>query len=377
MHDFSAIARVQVFATLCKAIDEATKQFTTGPAYHAAKEFSETFLEHWNNTLNGEPSATVAEAQTRLKSNTYADFLRRPAHGAQRDPENTQPRTRQPKQKQQCAPEVPTDDIRVFIPLDPDSPAWGNEPFAIRTFVAEHCNLTIGKIPQATRTKTGWAVRPVDVTTRDHILTKASTIGANLGADKVEPMVKWHTYVVQDCPTGFQSLGGERVDLIERIQEEVQAQTGLKPVKCHPTKKSLTATGLANVVIAFDQKPKSRFCLFGTSKLARPITKVSKPKQCANCWDFHTQLNCTRITKCRICGRNGHDAETCPNPERIQCANCAAPHAADYNKCPGRPRRTPQGTTRRLTKREDAGPPGRREAVPTSQPSGATIDSEP
>ncbi|EXU94461.1 hAT family dimerization domain protein, partial [Metarhizium robertsii] len=96
---------------------------------------------------------------------------------------------------------------------------------------------------------------------------------------------------------------------------------------------------------------KRPWSLFGTSRLARLIERTNPPKQCENCWDYHTRHACNRQTRCKRCGKTNHASDSCTAPE--QCANCLGPHAVDLVACPARPKRV-HGLLHRLPKEQRA-----------------------
>jgi hypothetical protein len=68
----------------------------------------------------------------------------------------------------------PRDDLRVFIRSDPDSSSWTRVNYTIRTHVAGRLGIDLARVPQASRTKTGWSVRATDIATRNLIIQRQS-----------------------------------------------------------------------------------------------------------------------------------------------------------------------------------------------------------
>ncbi|KAG6288810.1 hypothetical protein E4U09_005334, partial [Claviceps aff. purpurea] len=120
--------------------------------------------------------------------------------------------------------------LRLLVRLEPDAPTWDKEAYAIRRAVAERSDIPLHRVPAATRTKTGWAIKPTDAPTRDLLLAKEASWSSTLGASKVDRHEVWHTYVVRNCPRRLLSLTGESIDVLEAAKEEVLTQTAWQPV---------------------------------------------------------------------------------------------------------------------------------------------------
>jgi len=221
--------------------------------------------------------------------------------------------------------------------LNEDSLSWDWESYAIRTHIAGRLGIELGRVPQASRTKTGWAVRIADLTTRDLLIQQQSDWIDELGAIKAEASQKWYTYIVDDCPRHLYDLQGQPVDQEAATLEEITSQTGLEPVSVRPTRSGSDQLPTKSLLVSFLEPTKRRWRLFGCSRLARLIIKAPVLSQCENCWDYHSKYGCNREAHCKRCGKIGHGHEECSAPE--QCVNCLAPHAADFPICPARPKR--------------------------------------
>ncbi|KAH6959817.1 hypothetical protein BKA56DRAFT_436705, partial [Ilyonectria sp. MPI-CAGE-AT-0026] len=186
--------KMKVFRTFCAAFDETAKQFPTGRMFRFAQEMSQSFLSHWASALNGDSQPPAAS------------------------------------HPQQENPAVAYDDPRVFIRLHEKSPAWEKQPFAIRTHLANKLGIKLDAIPQASRTKTGWAIRPANLDIRNKIINEEACWAPALGADAIELATKWITYVVAECPRSLTDLLGRTVDYEAALKDEVEAQTGLRAV---------------------------------------------------------------------------------------------------------------------------------------------------
>lgn len=341
--------KIAVFKAFCAAFDETAKQFTSGHAFRFAQEFSHGFLQTWENTLHGvQTGPTIAKP-------SYASMASSgpPPQGSLPPFSTTLAVRNKPQQHPAFSQEQPTpvalprEDLRVFIRLDPDSSSWTRESYTIRTHVAGRLGIDLARVPQASRTKTGWSVRATDIATRNLIIQRQSEWIGDLGAMKAEASQKWYTYIVDNCPRQLLDLQGRPVDQDAAMLDEITSQTGLKPASFRVSRHDNNLLPTKTLIISFLEPTVRRWRLFGSSRIARLITKSPMPTQCENCWDYHSKYGCNRQTHCKLCGKTGHSHESCSAPE--QCANCMAPHAADFPICPARPKRI-HGTIQRLTK---------------------------
>jgi hypothetical protein len=341
--------KVAVFKAFCSSFDETAKQFTSGPAFRFAQDFTCGFLQYWEQTLSG-TTPKAANSQP-----TYASVTANHAHvGGPHVPPSYGPAVQRPQQwQQQCrqgqqAPVAPPkDDLRVFARLSADSSAWDTPSYTVRTHIAGKLGIGLQKIPQANRCKTGWAVRTSDLATRDLLINRQNEWAGDLGAATVETRQKWFTYVVPECPRRITDLRGFEVDQVAAIEDEVKAQTGMAPISIRNSQHDSDEHPTKTLIISFLQPSKRRWRLFGTSQLARIVEKTRPPNQCDTCWGFHSKYSCNHHPRCGRCGKLNHTTESCTAPE--QCANCLGPHAADFPKCPARPKRV-NGMIRLLTR---------------------------
>ncbi|KAL6404545.1 hypothetical protein AUP68_13938 [Ilyonectria robusta] len=267
--------KMKVFRTFCAAFDETAKQFPTGhlPLRRAAEPEFDDY----------QPARTRGNAP---------DPQRRPSGPRQ---------ARRPReQQQQENPTIAYDDTRVFVRLHENSPAWDKQPFAIRTHLADKLGIKLDAIPQASRTKTGWAIRPANLDIRNKIINEEACWAPALGADAVELATKWITYVVSECPRSLTDLFGKTVDYEAALKDEVEAQTGLRAVSCRPSRNDDPTQPTKTLLISFLEQLKHAFCLFGTSRLARLIQKTARPNQCNLCWDYHSRHSCDRTARCQV-----------------------------------------------------------------------------
>ncbi|KID82097.1 Endonuclease/exonuclease/phosphatase [Metarhizium guizhouense ARSEF 977] len=162
-------------------------------------------------------------------------------------------------------------------------------------------------------------------------------VTTDLGASAVEAGQKWHTYAVNNRPRRLTDLYGNELDYDTAVRDEINHQTGLTPVSIRTPRRDNERLPYKTLIISFLEPTKRPWSLFGTSRPARLIESNNPPKQCDNCWGFHTQHACNRQTRCTHCGKTGHTSESCGAAE--QCANCLGPHTAELANCPARPRK--------------------------------------
>ncbi|RKK38987.1 hypothetical protein BFJ69_g18575, partial [Fusarium oxysporum] len=252
------------------------------------------------------------------------------------------------RQGQQTTIAPPRQDLRVFIRLEAGAPARAHSSYAIRTLIQEKLSAVSNKIRQVSQVRSGWAVLAADSETRDFLVEKQAEWAAELGATAVETNKEWFTYVVSDFPTRLTDFHGKEVDSNSIVSDEIEIQTGLKPVDIRPSRQ-FSDNPLTKTLLVSFLKPTKRFwSLFGSSA-ARLIDKTDRPRQCETCWGYHFARNCHRQPVCQRCGKTGHIINGCAAPE--QCINCLGPHQANSHKCPARPKRV-HGVLRRLTKEQ-------------------------
>jgi hypothetical protein len=138
------------------------------------------------------------------------------------------------------------------------------------------------------------------------------------------------------------------VDSDSIVSDEIEIQTGLKPVDIRPSRQFSDSPLTKTLLVSFLKPTKRFWSLFGSSA-ARLIDKTDRPRQCETCWGYHFARNCHRQPVCQRCGKTGHIIDNCTAPE--QCINCLGPHQANFHKCPARPKRG-HGVLRRLTKEQ-------------------------
>ena len=207
----------------------------------------------------------------------------------------------------------------------------------------EKLALSSNRIPQVIQVNTGWAIRAVDKANRDLLLERQADWAEDLGATAVETSQKWYTYAVGNCPRRLADLYGNELNYDVAVHDEISNQTGLTPVSIRVPRRDNEQLPYKTLIISFLEPTKRPWSLFGTSRLARLIERTNPPKQCENCWDYHTRHACNRQARCKRCGKTEHISDSCTAPE--QCANCLGPHTADLSTCPARPRESMAGSS--------------------------------
>ncbi|KAK4069805.1 hypothetical protein Purlil1_13643 [Purpureocillium lilacinum] len=347
-------AKLAAFRAFCTSFDETAKQFTSGPALQFAQKFSSSFLQYWNDVLAG----THTKAPPTKPSYATVVGAGRPASsaaGTTADPVNAAP---QYQWQQQRAPRhqgrrnpvpSPKDDLRVFARLRAGQAADMSRSFAVRTHTADKLGIARSRIPQAHPCKTGWAIHTADIATRDLLTERQAEWASDIHAQTVETRQQWYTYAVQGFPRRFNNIFGDGIDDEKAIRDEVVTQTGQTPERVTTAKQDSDQRPTRTLIISFAEEVEHYWCPPDTTSYARLITKTSPPKQCENCWDYHSRYSCVRQARCKNRGRTGHGQDTCAATQ--QCANCLGSHAVDFPQCAARPKKA-NGVFHSLTKSE-------------------------
>ncbi|TVY73912.1 putative RNA-directed DNA polymerase from transposon BS [Fusarium oxysporum f. sp. cubense] len=338
-------AKLMVFQAFCAKFEEAAQQFTNGPQRRFAQQFADSFLDSWKRELSGD-MPTSKPTYSSVAASHPSDRARPAQQHQQQQRRRSDPPHRQ---GQQTTVAPPRQDLRVFVRLEAGAPARDHSSYAIRTLIQEKLGTVSDKIRQVFQVRSGWAILTADSETRDFLVEKQAEWAAELGATAVETNKEWHTYVVSDFPRRLTDFRGNKVDSDSVVSDEIEIQTGLKPVDIR-TGRQLSDNPLTKTLLVSFLKPtkKRLWSLFG-SRAARLIDKTDVPKQCETCWGYHFARNCHRQPVCQRCGKTGHIVDDCAAWE--QCVNCLGPHEASLRNCPARPKRV-RGILRRLTKEQ-------------------------
>ncbi|KAM6513443.1 hypothetical protein FALCPG4_18948 [Fusarium falciforme] len=341
-----------VFQAFCAKFEEAAQQFTTGPQKRFAQQFAISFLDSWKRELssNGSTSKPTYSSVTAASPPVAGDRRTHPPqqHRQQQQQQRQQihPPHRQGQPTTTAAP--PPQDLRVFIRLGPEAPARAQSSYAIRTLIREKLSAVSDKIRQVFQVRSRWAVQTTDPKTRDFLVEKQAEWAAELGATAVETNKEWFTYVVSDFPTKLTDFRGHEVDSDSIVSDEIEIQTGLKPVSVRPVRQVSDNPLTKTLLVSFLKPTKRYWSLFG-SRAARLLDKTDRLRQYETCWGYHFSRSCHRQPVCQRCGKTGHGADDCAAPE--QCINCLGPHLASFRGCPARPRKV-HGVFRRLTREQ-------------------------
>ncbi|KAG6129957.1 hypothetical protein E4U12_004447, partial [Claviceps purpurea] len=230
--DRDRVIKLELFRAMCAAFDQAASGFAAGPGHALAEEFKQEYLRFWTAALKGEspsPLPRAAASKPAARTTTYASVASQPG-GPTTYALKTQ---RVSKRATQRAKAPPAEDLRLLVRLEPKAETWDKNPYAIRQAIAEQSDIPLHRVPAATRTKTGWAIKPTDAPTRDLLLAKEASWSSTLGASKVDRHEVWHTYVVRNCPRLLRSLTGDSIDTLAAAKEEALAQTAQEPVDVH------------------------------------------------------------------------------------------------------------------------------------------------
>ena len=207
-------------------------------------------------------------------------------------------------------------------------------------------------------TRTGWAITPSDLTTRDLLTTQENTktILQVLHGTAVKQPEVWYNYAMPGVSaTMHQLIGGTITITAKLVTEEVEAQTKQSPVNCRPSRHGANPlTGKITWIISF-LNPVRPFQLFNASELSKAIDK--KPtiaRHDPGCQGFCNPAKCTRYARCNMCStrldqHEGPSGINCTGKAR--CANCHGPFPAGHDLCPAAPMRR-NGKTFRPTKKE-------------------------
>jgi hypothetical protein len=251
------------------------------------------------------------------------------------------------------------EDRRLLVTVEPGALLQRPEPFALRQELCSRVKgLTLARIPSITPTRTGWALMPSDLTTRDllSVPENTKTVLQILHGTAVKQPETWFNYAVPGVPVTIHRLfGGLITSTAEIITEEVLAQTKKKPVSCRPSRHGANpATGKITWVVSF-LNPVRPFRLFNSSELSKSINKSPIiTRHDPGCQGFCNPAKCNRYARCNICSTRIDQHIGPPGPNctaKAKCANCHGPFPAGHDHCPAAPKRK-SGNIIKLTKRE-------------------------
>jgi hypothetical protein len=251
------------------------------------------------------------------------------------------------------------EDRRLLVAVERSALLNRPEPFALRQeLCAKITGITLASIPLITPTRTGWAITPSDLKTRDLLTTEENSriLLRILSGTAVRQPETWYNYAVPGVPFTMRQLSGNIVtNSAELVTEEVVAQTQETPISCRPSRHGPNPESNRITWIVSFLAPVRPFRLFNSSELSKPIDK--KPaigRHDPGCQGFCNPAKCTRYQRCNNCStridmHDGPAGANCTHDAR--CANCHGPFPAGHDHCPAAPRRK-NGKTIKPTKKE-------------------------
>ncbi|KAH7114185.1 hypothetical protein B0J13DRAFT_630994 [Dactylonectria estremocensis] len=213
--------KLRVFSEFCTAFDEIAAKQNSPRARAFATNLASGFLGLW--TTNNNEYTALHEANTH-RAQSYRETLTKnlqvpvqiPLRRNPRNPQgppniqnapptklqyHQQQQQQQQQQQRSTLPPATRDDDRIFIRLDPGTPAWEIEPYALRKHITSTLKLSLSDIPAAKRCASGWALTPASASIKAKILKQSDEVAREVGAHTVEPAAKWHTYIIEGVQT--------------------------------------------------------------------------------------------------------------------------------------------------------------------------------
>ena len=241
----------------------------------------------------------------------------------------------------------PKQDKRLLITVEPGALLQRPEPFALRQELSTKiAGITLASVPSVAPTRTGWAITPADLSTRDLLMDKenAETILRIFKATAIKQPETWYNYAVPGVPSTIHQLVGDTLtNTAELVSEEVWAQAKQRPISCRPSRHGASPqTGKITWIVSF-LAPVRPFRLFNASELSKTIDKKTAiTRHDPGCQGFCNPTKCTRYARCYNCSTRAdqHTGPTGPNcTEKARCANCHGPFPAGHEHCPAAPKR--------------------------------------
>ncbi|VTT58913.1 unnamed protein product [Fusarium fujikuroi] len=159
-------AKLMVFQAFCAKLEEATKQFASGPQRRFAQKFVDSVLDAWKRELSSEvPASKPTYSSVAAAASLPADRTRTAhQHHHHQQHRQSDPPHRQGQQATIAA--LPRQDLRVFARLEAGAPARVHSGSAIRTLIKEKLGTVSDKVRQVFQVRSGWAVLTADHETR-------------------------------------------------------------------------------------------------------------------------------------------------------------------------------------------------------------------
>ena len=254
---------------------------------------------------------------------TYAGAAAKGA--SQSGPDHTAPA----QAKRAAKPRNPKKRNLVLLTLPEGARDQAPHPHAVKQLLSQ-----TGPVNSLWSTKTGYAATVQGPA--PEFAERAQRAAARIGA-QARAATPTFGYVVARVPTTLRELTGKATHVTEAMLADEAAAITKKKVSHAAWSRHSTEGGFERAaVIFFAEKPTKEFRLFSASAPSRPINRVATVTQCPRCWRFHAERNCRFGRRCRLCG-DGRAEHPCPGAEKPRCANCLAPHEANWPRCPLRP----------------------------------------
>ena len=240
-----------------------------------------------------------------------------------------------------------------------------DQPYGLRKALAGKIQgITMANVPDITPTRTGWAIVPADLATRDILAegSKEKTL-STLGAVAAGISEEWFTYFVPRVPVVVYGLEGPVTVDQNMVREEVLAKAGVSPVRAEPARLGVNEMTREQTWIIYFTRRVSPFHIFERYCIARLKAKKMPLKvHTEGCQGWCNPAKCNRARRCNNCGRAesqhvGPMGESCEHPAR--CANCFGPFKAGHDRCAATPTRKGEGlvklSAKELKKVREAG----------------------
>jgi hypothetical protein len=332
----------EILGEFARRTDSFASQYTSQKDQQIAEAISKAVARSLIDYFKGSYGSTRPHnslGPSSASSNaSYAMAVKTPSNDKANGPIGRPiPKTTPTKQHQQKSRE----DHRVLVTL-PAPITKRAEAYAIRERLSKEIDgITMSNIPTVSPTKSGWAIIPTDLATRDILLANQDTVLEVMQGYQVAVPEAWVDYVVLSVPSSFHGAFEEVFVTRELMQEEVFRQTGETSVRCDMARRGADpSTGKASWIISFKKKVRP-FHIFNTWSRARLIEKKPRiTRHAPGCQGWCNPVKCTKEPLCGRCGAKvrGHDGPAGDNcTHEARCANCHGPHIASHENCPARP----------------------------------------
>lgn len=252
------------------------------------------------------------------------------------------------------------EDNRILVRVSPGHPCLSMSPYATMIEINKFLNEKLVREIQIT--KTGFAICPISALVQEVLYSRMSDSESFLstkGICKVEKPTNHSAYLLSGIPRTYAGFNGNRVETFEitarTISEALRDLTNVAPIDVIESRRSSSSQYLAQkervVLYPAGSSPSRYIPLFGVRVHIKLFPRRIKIPQCGNCFGWHNERTCSRITRGRLCGSTQYIesehtsctpgvAHNCPH----RFVNCHGPHPADSLEClvrPGKNHRMP------------------------------------